>query len=162
VAVDLRRTPMVDIVARGEYLPLGNARFDVVICTQVLEYVAHPDLVFGEIHRVLRPGGALLLSVPSACLVDSKEECWRFLPAGLCHLLAAFSHVEIVAEGGSVAGFFRTVNTCLDIFVRYPVPRYIYRHSLAPLVNLLGALMEELSGRRNEQFTANYSVRAEK
>src|ERR1700722_6508239 len=26
VAVDLRRTPLVDIVARGEDLPLGNAR----------------------------------------------------------------------------------------------------------------------------------------
>jgi SAM-dependent methyltransferase len=162
VAVDLRRTPLVDIVARGEYLPLGNARFDLVICTQVLEYVAQPSLMFGEIHRVLKPGGALLLSVPCACPVDSNEECWRFLPAGLRDLLTGFTRVEIVAEGSSVAGFFRTVNTCLDIFVRYPALRYIYRHSLAPVVNLLGALMEKLSGLRNEQFTANYSVRAEK
>jgi SAM-dependent methyltransferase len=162
VAVDLLHTPLVDIVARGEDLPLGNARFDLVICTQVFEYIAQPSLVIGEIYRVLRPGGALLLSVPSACPVDSKEEYWRFLPAGLRHLLVGFTHVEILAEGSSVAGFFRTVNTCLDIFVRYPVPRYIYRHSLAPVVNLLGALMEKLSGLRNEQFTANYSVRAQK
>jgi SAM-dependent methyltransferase len=162
VAVDLRLTPLVDVVARAEQLPLGDARFDLVICTQVLEYVAQPSLVFGEIYRVLRPGGALLLSVPSACPIDAEGECWRFLPAGLRHLLAGFTRVEVVAEGSSVAGFFRTVNACLDIFVRYPAARSVYRSSLAPLVNLLGALMEKLSGFRNEQFAVNYSVLAEK
>ncbi|MGA7929017.1 MAG: class I SAM-dependent methyltransferase [Candidatus Sulfotelmatobacter sp.] len=162
VAVDLRLTPLVDVLARAEQLPLGSARFDLVICTQVLEYVAQPSLVFGEIHRVLKPGGALLLSVPSACPIDAGEECWRFLPAGLRYLLAGFSTVEVVPEGGSVAGFFRTVNTCLDIFVRYPAARFAYRRTLAPLVNLGGALMERLSGLRNEQFSVNYSVLAEK
>jgi len=162
IAVDLRLTPLVDVVARAEQLPLGNARFDLVICTQVLEYVAQPSVVFGEIHRVLKPGGALLLSVPSACPMDAEEECWRFLPAGLRHLLAGFTRVEVVAEGSSVAGLFRTVNTCLDIFVRYPAARSVYRRSVAPLVNLAGALMEKLSGQRNEQFAVNYSVLAEK
>jgi SAM-dependent methyltransferase len=162
VAVDLRLTPLVNVVARAEQLPLGNARFDLVICTQVLEYVAEPSLVFGEIHRVLRPGGALVLSVPSASPLDAAEECWRFLPAGLRHLLAGFTRVEVVAEGSSVSGFFRTVNTCLDIFVRYPAARYVYRHTLAPLLNVVGALMEKLSGRHNEQFAVNYSVLAEK
>jgi hypothetical protein len=67
-----------------------------------------------------------------------------------------------VAEGGSVAGFFRTVNSCLDIFARYSAVRFLYRHSIAPLVNLSGALLENLSGSQNEQFTANYSVLAQK
>lgn len=162
IAVDLRLTPLVDVVARAEQLPLGNARFDLVICTQVLEYVAQPSVVVGEIHRVLKPGGAFLLSVPSACPMDAEEECWRFLPTGLRHLLAGFTRVEVVAEGSSVAGFFRTVNTCLDIYVRYPAARSVYRRSVAPLVNLAGALMEKLSGQRNEQFAVNYSVLAEK
>jgi SAM-dependent methyltransferase len=162
VAVDLRPTPLVDVVARAEQLPLGNARFDLVICTQVLEYVAQPSVVFGEIHRVLRPGGALLLSVPSACPMDAAEECWRFLPAGLRHLLAGFTLVEVVAEGSSVAGFFRTVNACLDIFVRYPAARSVYRCTLAPVLNLVGALMEKFSRGRNEQFAVNYSVLAQK
>jgi len=162
IAVDLRLTPLAAVVPRAEQLPLGNARFDLVICTQVLEYVAQPSVVFGEIHRVLKPGGALLLSVPSACPMDAEEECWRFLPAGLRHLLAGFTRVEVVAEGSSVAGLFRTVNTCLDIFVRYPAARSVYRRSVAPLVNLAGALMEKLSGQRNEQFAVNYSVLAEK
>jgi len=162
VAVDLRLTPLVDVVARGEQLPLGDAAFNLVICTQVLEYVAQPSLVFAEIHRVLRPGGTLLLSVPSACAADSEGECWRFLPAGLRHLLAGFTRVQVVAEGSSVAGFFRTVNTCLDMFVRNAAARSLYRHSVCPLLNLTGAVAEKLSGRRNQQFAVNYSVLAEK
>jgi ubiquinone/menaquinone biosynthesis C-methylase UbiE len=152
----------VDLIARAEQLPLDNARFDLVICTQMLEYIAQPSLVVDEIHRVLRPGGALLLSVPSACATDAEEECWRFLPQGLRHLLAGFSRVEVMNEGSSVAGLFRTVNVCFDIFMRYSAARYLYRHSLCLFVNLAGALLEKLSGHRNEQFAVNYSVRAEK
>ncbi|MGA7906610.1 MAG: class I SAM-dependent methyltransferase [Candidatus Sulfotelmatobacter sp.] len=162
IAVDLRCTPLVSVVARGEQLPLSDAQFDLVICTQMLEYVRQPSLVIAEIYRVLRPGGKLLLSVPAACLIDAEEECWRFLPAGLRHLLAGFKRIEVVAEGGSVIGFFRTVNACIDIFVRYPAARSVYRHSLCPLVNLAGAFLEGLSGGRNEQFAVNYSVLAEK
>jgi len=162
IAVDLRLTPLVDVMARAEHLPLGDDQFDLVICTQMLEYVAQPSLVIDEIHRVLRPGGALLLSVPSACPTDAAEECWRFLPQGLRCLLAGFTRVEVAAEGSSVAGFFRTVNACFDIFVRYPAARSVYRNSLAPLVNLGGALAEKLSGLRNQQFAVNYSVLAEK
>jgi SAM-dependent methyltransferase len=162
VAVDLRCTPLVSVVARGEQLPLCDAHFDLVICTQVLEYVAQPSFVVAEIYRVLKPGGMFLLSVPSACPIDAAEECWRFLPSGLRHLLAGFSGVEVVAEGGSVAGFFRTMNACLDIFARYPIARSVFRHSLSPLINLCGALLDKLSGGRNQQFAVNYSVRAEK
>jgi len=162
VGVDVQFTPLVDAVARAEQLPLGDATFDLVICTQVLQYIAEPSLVFAEIRRVLKPGGALLLSVPSAGLIDGVEERWRFLPAGLRHLLADFGMVEVVAEGSSVLGLFRTLNICLDLFARFPAARFIYRHSLAPLVNLSGALAEELSGGRNQQFAVNYSVLAKK
>jgi SAM-dependent methyltransferase len=161
VAVDLQLTPLVDVMARGEQLPLCDAHFDLVICTQMLEYASQPSLVVAEIYRVLKPGGRFLLSVPSAA-PDAGEERWRLLPAGLRSLLAGFQRVEVVAEGGSVAGFFRTVNVCFDIFARYPVVRSVYRYSLCPLVNLTGKLLEELSGRRNEQFAVNYSVLAEK
>jgi SAM-dependent methyltransferase len=162
IALDIRSTPLVDVVARGEQIPVCDAVFDLVLCSQVLEYVARPSVVLAEIHRVLKPGGTLLLSVPGASLVDSAEDRWRFLPAGLRLLLVHFARVEVIAEGGSVAGLFRSVNACLDVFARYPAARFLYRHSLAPLVNLSGALAEKLSGGRNQQFSANYSVLAEK
>ncbi|MGA2346788.1 MAG: hypothetical protein ABSF93_12335, partial [Candidatus Sulfotelmatobacter sp.] len=37
VAVDLRQTPLVNVVGRGEQTPFAEAQFNLVICTQVLE-----------------------------------------------------------------------------------------------------------------------------
>lgn len=162
VAVDLRRTPLVNIVARGEQIPLASEQFDLVICTQVLEYVPQPSAVIEEIRRVLKPGGSLLLSVPTASPSDADEDRWRFLPAALRQLLAAFSQYEVVPEGGSIVGFFRTINVCLNIFVRYPALRLLFRWTLCPLVNLSGELLTSVAASGNDQFAPNYSAWARK
>ncbi|MGH9497289.1 MAG: class I SAM-dependent methyltransferase [Candidatus Sulfotelmatobacter sp.] len=54
VSIDLRRSPLVNIIARGEQILLPSGRFDLVICTQVLEYIPDPALFVGEIERVLK------------------------------------------------------------------------------------------------------------
>jgi SAM-dependent methyltransferase len=162
VAIDLRPTQLVNIVAGGERIPLAGERFDLVICTQVLEYVPDPAAAIAEMHRVLKPGGRLLLSVPSACPRDADHECWRFLPGGLRNLLKDFRDVEVVAEGGSITGLFRSINVCLSIFSRYAIVRWVLRHTLAPVVNLMGAFLETIAGSTNDQFAANYSVFAVK
>jgi SAM-dependent methyltransferase len=160
-AVDLLPSPLVNVIASAERLPFRESYFDLVVCTQMLPLARDPVSVIAEIFRVLKPGGKLWLSVPSA-LPDVGQEHWRFLPAGLRSLLAAFRHLEMVPEGGSVAGLFRTMNLCFEIFARYPPIQFVYRHSFCPLLNLAGAALERASGGRNQQFTVNYSVQAEK
>lgn len=49
--------------AAGEGLPLPSAQFDAVVCWDVIEHVRDPQLVLSEIARVLRPGGAALITV---------------------------------------------------------------------------------------------------
>ena len=48
-----------------EGLPFLDGRFDKVLCLDLLEHVHKRDLVLGEIRRVLRPAGLLLLAVPN-------------------------------------------------------------------------------------------------
>jgi SAM-dependent methyltransferase len=48
-----------------EALPFRSGRFDVVFCSDLLEHVIKRDQVLGEIRRVLRPDGRLLLAVPN-------------------------------------------------------------------------------------------------
>jgi len=162
VAIDLLGTPVVDIQARGEQLPFSDEKFDLVICTQVLEYAPKPENLIAEIHRVLKPCGYLFLSAPAASVRDSDVDCWRFLPAGLEKLLISFSDVEVAPEGSSIVGLFRAINSCLDIFVRYPALRTVFRYTLCPLVNLFGEFADRVAGSKNDQFAANYSVCARK
>ena len=59
-AVDLGLT--VDLrEAVAERLPFDDASFDTVVCTLSLCSVADDTAAIGEMHRVLRPGGQLLL-----------------------------------------------------------------------------------------------------
>jgi SAM-dependent methyltransferase len=162
VAVDLRRTPLVNIVARGEQTPFSSAQFDLVICTQVLEYVPEPGAVIAEIHRVLKPGGCLLLSVPAVFPRDSDHDSWRFLPESLRCLLHSFSYVEVEAEGSSVAGFFRTTNVCLVMLGKPAFVSKLLRFTLIPVLNVMAAALESILICRNDQFAANSSAFAKK
>ena len=48
-------------------MPFPSESFDLVIFTEVLEHIAitDPCVILGEIRRVLRPGGRMLLSTPN-------------------------------------------------------------------------------------------------
>ena len=160
-AVDLRLSPLVNIAASAEALPFSDGQFDFVICTQVFEYLPEPRLALAEIKRVLRGGGVLFLSAPAIFLQNNDRECWRFLPEGWRRLLREFSTVEIVPEGNSLTGFFRTCNVFMMSFFR---PRFlapVWQWTFVPLLNIAGYVLESLAG-QNTDFTANYSVWARK
>ena len=51
--------------AAAEHLPFGDATFDVVTASWVLEHLENPARTFAEIARVLRPGGHFLFVTPN-------------------------------------------------------------------------------------------------
>ena len=56
------RTMTMTLASR---LPLEDGSFDVVTLLAVLEHLSHPREMIEEIARVLRPGGQVVLTVPS-------------------------------------------------------------------------------------------------
>jgi SAM-dependent methyltransferase len=53
-------------------LPVREARFDCVICSQVIEHLPENPVIFEELLRVLRPGGLLILGTPDYATIG-----WR-------------------------------------------------------------------------------------
>lgn len=45
-------------------IPVEDASFDTILCTEVLEHVPDPPAALREMSRIIRPGGTLLLTVP--------------------------------------------------------------------------------------------------
>jgi ubiquinone/menaquinone biosynthesis C-methylase UbiE len=80
VAVDISRrgSESTDAFVRGSAvaIPFADSSFDFVLCSEVLEHVPDPRRAIGEIARVLRPGGRLVLTVPF--LYPIHEEPWDF------------------------------------------------------------------------------------
>ncbi len=50
----------------NEGLPLAENSADIVICSHVLEHLPRPEFTIGELARILKPGGMLLVGVPIA------------------------------------------------------------------------------------------------
>lgn len=50
----------------AEKLPFDDRTFDTVVATEVLYYFDHPERFLHEAARVLKPGGRLLMTLPSA------------------------------------------------------------------------------------------------
>jgi SAM-dependent methyltransferase len=65
-----------DIAASG----LEPESFDLVLCSEVIEHIAEPDRVLAGLWRVLRPGGALVLSTPQARSTLELASKVAFLP----------------------------------------------------------------------------------
>ncbi|MDE3241328.1 MAG: methyltransferase domain-containing protein [Nitrospirota bacterium] len=53
------------VTGNGSVLPFRDASFDLVSCRGVLHHLPDVPAALREIHRVLRPGGELILSEPS-------------------------------------------------------------------------------------------------
>jgi SAM-dependent methyltransferase len=73
--VDISRTAVVKARGLGldahrvdvsnEKLPFEDEKFDLVYCLETLEHLTNPDNAISEIRRVLKGGGALVLSTPN-------------------------------------------------------------------------------------------------
>lgn len=61
---DTAASRLQGIVSDASPLPLTDAQFDKVVCTEVIEHVDHPAAFLQELVRVGKPGALYLLSVP--------------------------------------------------------------------------------------------------
>ncbi len=102
-AFGMRRNPEV-IEFNGMHIPFPDNHFDAILCTEVLEHAAHPEVLVAEMHRVLRPGGKLVLTVPfSARVHHIPYDFHRFTSYGLKQLFGAFGKLAVEERGNDLA-----------------------------------------------------------
>src|SRR5262249_9796719 len=102
VGVDVRQGPGVDRVADVENLPYPDGSVGTVLAMNTFEHVPHFWRGFEEIHRVLRPDGAVFLSCPFFFHIHSfPSDYWRFTPEALEVLLEQYPS-KIVGCHGAV------------------------------------------------------------
>ena len=86
-----------------ERLTFADETFDLVISQDVLEHVSDPDAAFGEIYRVLRPGGRHLFTVPyDPALPISRTRARRAPDGTIEHLLAPQFHGDPIRPQGAL------------------------------------------------------------
>jgi SAM-dependent methyltransferase len=98
-----RRVPEVDFVGDVQDMHvLPSESYDTVLSTEVLEHVPQPERMIAEMHRVLKPAGKLILTVPYLSrLHEEPFDYFRYTRYGLQFLLekCGFRVLEIVPTG---------------------------------------------------------------
>jgi SAM-dependent methyltransferase len=102
LATDLRVLPNVDFSSDASALPLADGSVDLVLSLELVEHVPEPAAVLAEIARVLKPGGTVILSVPSTVPRHDDNDYWRFTAQGLGRLGSAhFEDGDVTVFGGT-------------------------------------------------------------
>lgn len=77
-------------------LIIPSERFDIIVCTEVLEHTLQPFEAVKELWRILKPGGTVLVSSPFNFRIHGPlPDCWRFTEHGLRALFSKFEIIEL-------------------------------------------------------------------
>lgn len=134
-----------DVVGDVGSLPFADESFDSVLCTQVLEHLPNPGQVMNEFHRVLRPGGTLIVTTPQTWGLHAEpHDYYRYTRCGLAHLArsAGFEVVRLQSRGG----FWVTIaqmlsNRIYDRFAGFPRVARLPIRLVCALVQACGRVM---------------------
>lgn len=147
VGVDVVENPAAELLGPVEALPVEDASFDVVLCTQVLEHCDDPAQAVRELRRVTRPGGRVLASTHGVQVYHpSPVDYWRWTHEGLRRLFEQngnWAALDVEPAAGTGSALAMLLGTYVEIMLR--------RTFLArPPVILLNKLGTFLDGRSSQ------------
>jgi len=116
----------IDYVSPLHQMPIDDACFDAILCTEVLEHLEWPRESVQEMFRVLKPGGKLFLTVPmSHAEHQVPYDFFRYTSYGLqaiCHA-AGFSNVTVTPFGGMFTRWAYELPDSKNIFPSHRAPQ---------------------------------------
>ena len=156
-------TSEIDIVSDAYKIPVACNSFDSAICTAVLEHLEEPEQALQECHRVLKPGGIAIYSVPFIWhLHEEPRDFYRFSKYGLQYLFGKveFDIVELRALSGFWVTFGQLFVYNLYRFNRGPLRWIRIIDAIGLLIQGLAYLLDRID--KSEQWTWMYMVVARK
>ena len=129
-----RKHKRADFYYDGKTFPFDSNSFDSAICNQVIEHVPDSQAFLAEIRRVLKPDGALLLTVPFVWDEHEQPHDYvRYSSFGLKRLLNA--------QGFTIIEYRKTMTDLRTVFQL--INAYLYKKTVTPngYLNLMAALI---------------------
>jgi SAM-dependent methyltransferase len=119
VGADIANRPNIGLTMDVTAVPVRSSSIDAVICVHVLEHVDDDRAAMQELHRILRPGGWALISVPIRLDQRTYEDASVVTPAAREAAFGETTHVRYygydLAERLAGVGFDVTLDRGRDI-----------------------------------------------
>lgn len=123
----LAGTPPTLVRAAAEELPFESGSFDCVVCSEVLEHLPNPQSAVAEAARVLKTGGAYIVTVPYCERIAQHQcvHCGEYTPQwGHLHSFDGESLTSLLEQSGFVVESWRPFTSPLNTL---PISRSILR-----------------------------------
>jgi SAM-dependent methyltransferase len=150
VGVDVVENPAAELLGPVEALPVEDASFDVVLCTQVLEHCDDPAQAVRELRRVTRHGGCVLASTHGVQVYHpSPVDYWRWTHEGLRRLFeqnAEWASLSVTPAAGTASALAMLLGTYVEIALR----RTVLARPPVALLNRIGRALDARSARLSE------------
>jgi SAM-dependent methyltransferase len=150
VGVDVVENPAAELLGPVEALPVEDASFDVVLCTQVLEHADDPAQAVRELRRVTRPGGRVLASTHGVQVYHpSPADYWRWTHEGLRRLFdqnADWASLSVTPAAGTASALAMLLGTYVEIALR----RSLLARPPVALLNRIGRALDARSPRLSQ------------
>ena len=113
--VSKRKKDNPDILAGTQFPELSqipSESFSTIVCCGLLEHISDPWRFVGELRRILKPGGKLIMTCSSCfSLHESPDDYFRFTPFGIQTLFRDWSGFEVLRGN---CGPFTTIGILLQ------------------------------------------------
>jgi 2-polyprenyl-6-hydroxyphenyl methylase/3-demethylubiquinone-9 3-methyltransferase len=126
-----------------EKLPMQGGSFDGVLCSSVLEYLDDPGKCLSEFHRVLRPEGWLIISVPNQTSLLRRGLELAARCSGVLGSRDPLSYMKHSRNVYSLSSFGKLLGSQGFTLIRHniagsPLPMYLTRNkAVGTLMNVL-------------------------
>jgi ubiquinone/menaquinone biosynthesis C-methylase UbiE len=157
IKLDIKPCPQVEVIADAHCLPIATGSIDIIYSIAVLEHVKKPWIVAEEIHRVLRPGGHVVVELPFLNVIHDEHDYFRFTDKGIRSLFDECRFEPILEQVGSGGGSFLSVFlwTYFQQFIPTRILRALWR-DLARYIFMLLKYLDVLIDKSPElRLTAN-------
>ena len=125
IGFDIKEGVGVDVVGDAHNLPFEDRKFDIGLCTEVLEHFHTPQLAISEMKRVLKSGGKLILTTRFIFPIhDAPHDYYRYTKYGLKHLFKDWEVLSLEEE-------VNTINTLSVLLQRIGYQTQLKMNSLS-------------------------------
>lgn len=155
-----RRSKNAEYFYDGARFPFLDSNFDSLVCNQVFEHVFNPNEFMGEIYRIMKPGGILLLTVPFVW--DEHEQPYdfaRYSSFGIRSILEkqGFTIIEHRKSVDDVRVIFQLFNAYIykKTITKSGLLNMLLTMGLMAPFNILGELLSFITPRNTDLYLDN-------
>ena len=128
IRTDIDPKAKVDQIVDAHFLPYDDNSFDSIVAIEVIEHLKTPSKAISEIHRTLKSGGKVVISIPFMFHIHGDPfDFQRLTEAGLLNLFSEFETVEVHGYGNRI----HVISDILSTSNRWTAGFRILNHLLA-------------------------------